>query len=231
MKLLLCIPSLTDYPHAIAQLEATAGQRLAVADTTAAQYIYPIRYLQHEIDICVTGRVLHQLIYRVTRALAMRKYHLALLADTCGSYRADIPVGTMVNIIKDKPAYTGIATLTGDADLYEAGWDTSDTFPHIRGSLVNLNNSYMNVLLPLRKVVAVTVGMLRQPDAVTRYRDKYQADVETATGVGFVYACLAEGQPFYHISMVAYCLLDHAPHTIPPIDLLNDSLIDILQKL
>ncbi len=231
MKLLLCVRRLSDHQPLLDAMAQQSGQQLSPQpDPQSATYIFQTRYMQHEIDICEMGYGAFQSGYKLTKALAKQRYHLALSASLCHAYKPDIAVGTIVNVIKDKP---GDLTHTGSdtADLYESGLLSTDSFPHYREAFINMNNSYMNVMLPFKKVVSLTTAHYGDTATLDARREKYKADIETRDGLSFVYACMYERQPFYQLCCVERNLATGETDTTKALTTLNETLLDILQKL
>jgi hypothetical protein len=199
-------------------------------------------YLGHEIDVCETGYGLFQTSYKITKTLTQKRYHLALKASFCNAYKAELNIGDIVNVIKDKPGDVGL--VGGDAnhvqdanhgqafqDLYDLKLTDIESFPHFKGAFINMNNSYMNVLMPFKKVVSVTVNQYADVNTYEAKREKYKADIETGDGLGFVFACMYERQPFYQINCVERNLATGTYDHESAKTKLNDTLLDILQKL
>jgi hypothetical protein len=187
-----------------------------------------------------------QTTFKVTKTISQKKYHLALKASFCNAYKAELNIGDVVNVIKDKPGDIGIPNLTLNpspkerdlnshdksfADLYDLGLLNSEDFPHFKGAFINMNNSYMNVLMPFRKVVSVTVNQYADVNTYEAKREKYKADIETGDGLGFVYPCMYERQPFYQLNAVERNLATGEYDFDQAKEKLNETLLDILQKL
>jgi hypothetical protein len=248
MKLLLCINRFSDFETLFDQIAARGVQsRVPMPDPASANYIFNLTYLQHEIDVCETGFGLFQTTFKVTKTLGQKKYHLALKASFCNAYNSDLNIGDIVNVIKDKPGDIGhfglnptpkemnedIATVRENhfKDLYDLGLVSKESFPHFKGAFVNMNNSYMNVMMPFKKVVSVTVNQYADAANYEAKREKYKADVETGDGLGFVYPCMYERQPFYQLNAVERILASGEYNSDTAREKLNDTLLDILQKL
>jgi hypothetical protein len=137
----------------------------------------------------------------------------------------------VVNVIKDKPGDIGIKEENGISDLYDLGLIDPENFPHFKGAFINMNNSYMNVLMPFKKVVSVTVNQYADTANYETKRDKYKADIETGDGLGFVYPCMYERQPFYQLNAVERNLATGGYDFETARMKLNETLFDILQKL
>jgi hypothetical protein len=239
MKLLLCINRFSDFKLMIDRVAAHGDHAAALPDPLSGHFIYSVRYLQHEIDICATGYGLFQSAYKITKTITQKKYHLALKVSLCNAYKPDLQIGEMVNVIKDKPGDLGspATILSGGegeeifADAYDLGWLDREGFPHFKGAFINMNNSYMNVMMPFRKVVSATVSQYGDTEKYTARRDRYKADIETTDGLGFVYACMCERQPFYQLCCVERNLATGANDPEKAASKMNEILFDILQKL
>ena len=232
MKLLLCINRFSDFKSLFDGIAAQSGlSNITMPDPQSSNFIVSFHYLQHEVDVCETGFGIFQTTFKVTKALSQKKYHLALKASFCNAYKPELNIGDVVNVIKDKPGDIGIAGANDMADIYDLGLMDRESFPHFKGAFVNMNNSYMNVMMPFRKVVSVTVNKYADVDSYDTKRLRYKADIETGDGLGFVYPCMYERQPFYQINAVERNLstgeFDFEEAKVK----LNDTLFDLLQKL
>ncbi len=221
MRLLLCLPSPAPFSTVIDYLNQH-GTAVLPKKTEEVQYIYATRFLQHDIDVAFIGESLFEVNYKVTKAI-QQKYHLALKVGFCNSLKADLAVGTVVNVIKEKPL---LLNAEGQ-DVYEAGMLNAADYPHFKGAFVNMNNSYMNVFLDLKKVVSGTLTS-RSNDQL---QSKYALDTITSNGIGFVYPCMFERQPFYQVNVVKSNLVNGQADEELAQKVINEVLIDILQKI
>lgn len=242
MKLLLCVNRFSDFK---VLLEGIAVRGEQLPDPSSSNFIYSTHYLGHEIDICETGFGVFQTTFKITKTLAQKRYHLAVKASFCNAYKEDLQIGEVVNVIKDKPGDIGVpgnqeiresGNQEGKAidvfrDLYDLGLENAESFPHFKGAFINMNNSYMNVLMPFRKVVSVTVNQYADTAHYLIKKGKYKADIETGDGLGFVYPCMYERQPFYQLNAVERNLATGEYDFEKAKDKLNETILDILQKL
>ena len=232
MKLLLCINRFSDFKELFERMAARTEQgHIQLPEPTGAGFTFSMHFLQHEIDICETGFGIFQTTFKVTKAISHKKYHLALKASFCNAYKPDLQIGEVVNVIKDKPGDIGIPAETGFSDAYDLGLINNESFPHFKGAFINMNNSYMNVMLPFRKVVSVTVNQYADAANYAAKREKYKADIETGDGLGFVYPCMYERQPFYQLNAIERNLAIGESDFENARLKLNETLFDILQKL
>jgi hypothetical protein len=232
MKVLLCINRFSDFKELFERIAARTEQgHIPLPDPASAHFTFSLHFLQHEIDVCETGFGIFQTTFKVTKTILQKKYHLALKASFCNAYKPDLQIGDVVNVIKDKPGDIGIPAENGFSDLYDLGLMDAESFPHFKGAFINMNNSYMNVLQPFRKVVSVTVNQYTDTANYPAKRDKYKADIETGDGLGFVYPCMYERQPFYQLNAVERNLATGEYDPEKARQKLNDTIFDILQKL
>ena len=216
------------------EIAARADQPHApMPDPQSATFIFPIHYLQHEIDVCETGYGMFQTTYKITKAISQKRYHLALKASFCNAYKPELKIGEVVNVIKDKPGSPTLSMADEGkaADLYDQGLMDMESFPHFKGAFINMNNSYMNVMMPFKKVVSLTVGRYADLNDYQMNCEKYKADIETTDGLGFVYPCMYERQPFYQLNAVERNLATGEDDFEKAKLILNETLLDILQKL
>ena len=177
------------------------------------------------------GVGLYQVSYKVTRALLNKKYHLALKMSYGNAYKPEYVPGTVLNIVNEKPGDFGM-TVNGDwKDHYDFGLLNRDTLPHVRGGFINFTNAYLNIFLPFKKAVGVTVNHYADVGTFKMRAEKYKADCETGDGLGFVYPCLFEKQTFYHLCAIERNLATGEENTELAKQKLNDALIDIISKL
>lgn len=221
MRLLLCLSSPAPFSTVIDYLNQH-GSAMLPKQTEDVQYLYSTRFLQHDVDVAFIGESLFEVNYKVTKAI-QQKYHLALKVGFCNSLKADLAVGTVVNVIKEKPLL-----LNADGkDVYESGMLNANDYPHFKGAFVNMNNSYMNVFLDLKKVVSGTLtSMPNDP-----LQSKYALDAITNNGIGFVYPCMFERQPFYQVNVIKRNLATGKTDEELAQKVINEVLIDILQKI
>jgi hypothetical protein len=190
--------------------------------TEDVQYIFSTRFLQHDIDVAFVGESLFEVNYKVSKAI-QQKYHLALKVGFCNSLKAELAIGTVVNVIKEKPL---LLNAEGQ-DVYESGMLNATDYPHFKGAFVNMNNSYMNVFLDLKKVVSGTLTSIPN----NQLQSKYALDTITTEGIGFVYPCMFERQPFYQVNVVKSNLVSGQTDEELAQKVINEVLIDILQKI
>lgn len=224
MKLLLCVASLKHIEPALAQLQCSLAPG-------ADGFSYSTKILHHEVDIVETGAGGFQTAYKVTKVLSRQKYHLALKMSMGNAYKPETAIGTILNIVNEKPGDFGIAAAGECQDLYDLNLLNRETAPHTRGGFVNLTNAYMNVFAPFKKVVGLTVNKLGDVEAVEFRKEKYKADCETGDGLGFVYPCLFEKQSFYQLCVIERNLATAEQNFETAVKVMSETIIDLINKL
>ncbi len=225
MKLLLAVSDLALINDALTHFS------LQPAPVPGFDYLHTGKVLQHEVTFCETGHGSFQTGYKITKALSRERYHLALKISTGSAYKPDYAPGFALNIINEKPGDYGTQTEAGFLDLYDQQLLNREAAPHIRGGFVNLTNAYMNVFMPFKKAVGITVNQTANTAALTERSTKYKCDAETTDGLAFVYPCLYEKQSYYHLCFIAHNLVTGQADAALCQTTVNKVLIDLLNKI
>lgn len=225
MKLLLCVSSLNDIQPYLTE------QNLSPVSDSAFSFLYSAKILHHEVDIIETGVGLYQTVFKLAKVLTRQKYHLAIKLSLGNAYKAGCSVGTVLNVVNEKPGDFGTMEDGIWKDYYDLNLANRGEAPHVRGGYVNLTNAYMNVFLPFKKVVGVTVARYADKARLDLHTDKYKAEVETMDGLGFVYPCLFERQNFYHLCIVERNLADGETDFTKAKEVLNQTLGGLIALL
>lgn len=185
-----------------------------------------------KIDLLETGYTCFETAYLMGKQLASKKYHLVLTLGLAGSISDEIKVGEVVNIINDKPAFIGMQDHEAFKSIYQLKWLNPFEAPHEKGLLINRTSAYFNVFLPFRKVPAITTNILKGDRSLLKLKqEKYPLDIETINGLAYHYACLSENTNFYQIRTISYNLASDSENEDLAIKNLNETLLDILNKL
>ena len=225
MKMLLCLPDVASF-HLLRQSFIDKGGAAWPIEPQDFLQSIPLRYAQHEIDVLFCGNALFEMSHKMTKAISTR-YNLALYAGFSDAINPSIAVGTVVNVIKEKPLLFDVE----GADLYESKSMDTASFPHFKGGFVNMNNSYLNIFVDFKKVVSGTIAKKVDATLAADLFQKYKTDVLTMNGIGFVYNCMFERQPFYQISVVKKNIATDTADKDLAIEQLNLNLIEILKYI
>lgn len=225
MKLLLCVSCLSDIES------FTKAFSASLQTNSGFKFLHSTKILHHEVDVLETAAGAYQTTYKLTKVLSQQKYHLALKASFGNSYKEEIAIGTTLNVVNEKPGDFGMMVDGEWKDHYDLNLMSREDTPHIRGGFINLTNAYMNVFAPFKKVVGVTVNNYADKNTFLLRKEKYKADCETGDGLAFVYPCLFEKQSFYQLCVIERNLATGEENFNLAKDKLNETLIDILQKI
>lgn len=201
------------------------------ADGSSIPFTKKHSFLQHQIYICELGYGGFQTTYKLTKILQHKKFHLVIEVALCNSYKAEIKTADIVNVIKNKLVDFGKIDHDEFKDLYDLNFLNADEEPHKNKAFINMNNSYMNVFLPYKKVVAITVNTLRNISTVAFRTAHYKTDIESSNGLFIAYPCLFEKQPFYQIYAVEENLVLQDCNTKLALQNLNAELLSILKTI
>lgn len=134
MNLLLCFPNTDDFEEVLQHIEVAKPSR-----GQAAIIFTP--FLAHQIAVCFTGETVEETENVLTKVFSQKRYHLALFSGFASSWKAEIPVGTIVNVIREQTS--------GE-------------------SHVNMTNSYMNIFFEFKKVLSASKAQVEKTDIETQ---------------------------------------------------------------
>ena len=225
MKLLLVVSSLNNIK------KFSEHFAISLIQNQSLPFLHSTKILYHEVDVLESGVGVHQTAYKITKVLSQQKYHLALKIAFGNAYKEETQVGAVLNIINEKPGDFGTMAGSEWKDFYDLGLTKPEDLPYVRGGLVNMNNAYMNVFMPFKKVVGVTVNHYADTATYKIRKEKYKADCETGDGAGFVYTCLFEKQSFYQLCVIEKNLATGVQNFELAGEVMNNTLTELIQKL
>jgi len=174
------------------------------ADPESAPHERPRRRLTHyvhqseAVDVLVTGVGMVATAVWCSHVLAGgQRYDLALNIGVCGSFDADVPLGTVVHVTSDQLAELGAED--GDAFLPVEELKLEGEYEFINVSPPNI--PALAVLAPVRGITVNTVH--GNPRTIAAVAQRCAPQVETMEGAAFMYACLIHGVPFAQVRAVS----------------------------
>jgi futalosine hydrolase len=157
------------------------------------------RWPAHDIDLLVTGAGMVATAARLSRALAVNRYDLALNLGVCGSFDPALPPATVVHVVSDRIAELGAE----DHDAFL----TIDELGLLRGDdvqLVNTTPPAVEALSRLPPVRGITVNTVHgRADSIAAIVERLHPQIETMEGAAFMYACRIAGVPFAQVRAVS----------------------------
>lgn len=138
------------------------------------------------LDVLVTGVGIPATIFRLTDHLSVKSYDLIINAGIAGSFRRDLDLGTVVQIVADRFGDLGVELANQDfQDLFDMELAEPDAFPYQKGRLVNQEAKDFDFL---PKASSITVQKVHGSAAsIERIRRKYPVDLESMEGAAVFY--------------------------------------------
>ena len=165
-------------------------------------------YKHISIDFVQTGYTVYETAFAMGKALASNRYHLILYAGLAYSLNDMMKTGEVLNVINDIP--------------FSIGHKSEDGFQH----------AYFNVFLPFMKTAALTSPQLEGDQNLLEIKtDKFQMHIESTNGLGFHYACLHEGMPFYQLRAIERNVILNNENKELALENLNKALKQIVDLL
>lgn len=139
------------------------------------------------IYILVTGVGALNTSFAIARIPNIKEFDLAINAGLGGAFNLSIPLGTVVEIFKDRFSDLGVEENDSQfTDVYELDLVNKNQFPFVNGQIVNQNK--FNTSFP--KYDAITVNTVHgTAESIDRIKAKYNPTIESMEGAGFFYAC------------------------------------------
>lgn len=189
----------------------------------------------HRIQVCITGVGTVATAYSVGKALHTGSFDLAIQAGIAGTFRDNMPIGSVWQIRNEYLADLGAETKEGVfMDLFEMGLQGENDAPFKGKKLTATPLPFqMHPNIPLTDAITVNTVSGNQNTVIQR-KEKYHAALESMEGAAFHYTCLLEGVHFLQLRSVSnqVAVRDKSQWDIPlAIAELNKVLIKILNNL
>ena len=153
---------------------------------------------KHTIDVLITGIGMTTTAFHLGKTLS-KKYDLAINAGVAGSFRQNIPLGTVVNVVSDCFADLGAEDGEKFLTLEEMGL----------GQVSSLKSQVLSpkarkTLLGLPQVNGITVNTVHGNTAsIKKVIKKFHPDIESMEGAAFFFACNHENIPCIQIRAIS----------------------------
>lgn len=159
-------------------------------------------YNDFKIDILISGIGIPSTSYFLTKRLAQKKYDLIINVGICGSFKNNLQVGEVVNVIEDGFADLGITDVKNNfISLFDEGFASKNEFPFKNGMLIS---NFKACELNLPKVTGITVNATSgNAKQILMRKEMFNADIETMEGAAVAFVCLNEGLEFIQIRSIS----------------------------
>lgn len=157
-----------------------------------------IRFKKHAVDVLVTGVGMTATAFHLGKILN-KKYDLAINAGVAGSFKKNIPLGSVVNVVSDSFADLGAEDGERFLTLEEMG------LQEVKSQKSELKSMRRpNQILNLPAVKGITVNTVHgNTKSIKKVIEKFNSDVESMEGAAFFFACNSAGIPCLQIRAIS----------------------------
>jgi futalosine hydrolase len=209
------------------------------------QYASVVKEVEKDLFFCrsssgsfhllITGIGSPASIYQLTSHLKHHPCSLLVHFGIAGSFKQDIPLGTVVEVVSDRFADLGIESGQGVESPAEAGLIKKDTKPYRGEEMLNTSSIPAGIHRPAIKARGITLNTVTGTNETAhRLVSQFSADVETMESAACFYVCLMEHIPFYALRGISNYVgkRDKAYWNVPlAVDQVNAHIIEILKAL
>ncbi len=197
-------------------------------------YITRFRYRHFQVDILITGVGMVPTAVFTSIVLGKNKYDAVINAGICGSFKPEIPIGTLLNINADSLPETGAENGEHFLSLIDLNLLEQDEFPFSGGMLVNESVFDSSLINGLMKSTGVTVNTVHgNAQKIAAFIKRHKADVESMEGAAFMFSCKVHKMRYLQIRCVSNYIeeRDQSKWNIPlAVNNLNRFLIELLNE-
>ncbi|MDA3781557.1 MAG: futalosine hydrolase [Bacteroidales bacterium] len=186
-----------------------------------------------EIDFLVTGVGIVFSIYQLLKKISRSKYNLVINMGIAGALNNDLIIGSVVNIVQEQFGDLGIETKSNFLSLFDTEFIAENDFPFKKGVLNNSDVNNLIVKLPQCKGITVNTAHGNK-QSIKKFKQKFDADIETMEGAAIFYVCLLEDVKFIQIRAISNYVTERNENNwdIPKaITNLNNVVHDLLNKI
>jgi len=165
-------------------------------------YGYEGNFKKYHIDILITGIGMVATACKLSKILTEKKFELALNIGIAGSFRKEIGIGDLVNVVEDRFSELGVESENGFTLLEDLKNLNGELVTDTAGLFVNPHN-----ILPaceIRQVYGITVNTVHgHTENILKIVEICNPDIETMEGAAFMYVCLAENIRFLQLRSIS----------------------------
>ncbi len=173
-------------------------------EANAASNLFSSKNDSLRLDILITGVGQVATTYHLTKHLEHHSYDLIINAGICGSFKKEIELGTVVNIVSE--SFGDLGAEYGDQflDIFEMKLADENEFPFQNKKLLNHFPLQLHSVFNLPKATSVTLNkVLGKEDSIEKIIGRFNADVANMEGAAFFYTALRTGTPFLELRSVS----------------------------
>lgn len=183
-----------------------------------------------QIANLVTGIGFVATTFHLTQVLSQHPFDLCIQAGIAGSFRKNMPLGTVVHIVSEQFADLGSEEADGQViSGFDLGFMEANSFPFENGKITN-PAAGSHHFLPTVQAVSSDLSHGSQ-SSIDRIIKQYDPDIESMEGAAFFYVCRKLEAPFLEIRAISNYVepRNKSNWNIPlAINNLNDTLIKLV---
>lgn len=161
------------------------------------------KFTNLEFTRLVTGPGIMNTAYALGKCFSQSHYHLAINMGLAGSFRAGLPLTSVVNVTSEILSDFGAEDDKKFLTAFDLGLIEKNEFPYKNCMLLN-NSILPDLTLDLPTVQGITVNNVHgNATSIQGVVERFHPDVESMEGAAFFYACLLEKVPFIEIRTVS----------------------------
>ncbi len=177
--------------------------KILIVSATTFEIAPYIKYLEEKsekstfFDFQLNGHTIYPLVtgvgslntaFGMARFKGLEEVDVAINVGVAGAYHSTLSKGDVVEVMSDRFGDLGVEEADGSfSDVFDLGLSKGDQFPYKMGWIRNTKNKYKT---SLPSVIGLTVNKVHgTADSIRKIKAKYDADVESMEGAGFLYAC------------------------------------------
>lgn len=177
---------------------------VAATDAEVSNLRHDLMQSLHTIDVLVTGVGMAATAYALTKRLSKNKYDYVINIGLAGSFREEIEIGEVVNVISETFSDLGAQDDKNFLSVFDLGLQQKDDFPFWNGKIKNDTPVKSASLSQLKKVKGITVNTVHgNENGIALAIKKHQPDVESMEGAAVFYVCMMEKIPFLELRSVS----------------------------
>jgi futalosine hydrolase len=149
-------------------------------------------------DVLITGVGMIATTFALTRKLQEQTYDLIINIGIAGSFDRNIPLGTVVQVVKDTFSELGAEDNGKFIDIFDMGFVGANDTPFHNKWLVGCSHT------PLKSVSGITVNKVHgNISSIEEVVKDYNPDVESMEGAGCMYVALSMGMKVLQVRSIS----------------------------
>lgn len=164
--------------------------------------LYEVSSGEHQINVLIAGAAAVPFLYNLSKFIhSTEKPELIILAGIAGSFRNDLPNGSIVEVAEEIWADTGAQDNEGSfLTMFDLGLWNANEYPFRRGTLSNTKSYFSD----LQQVRSLTVHMVSgTQERIDSLKTQYNPDIENMEGAALYYFAGKEGIPCTQIRAIS----------------------------